>query len=148
MRAVLFDAAGSVPRGGDISILPGVVETLATLKGCGFKLGVITNTRTPGPVKRRWLDERGVRVPWDCFASSFEVGVEKPHPRIYQIALEQCSVSPAESLLFGHNTGELAGARGVGMMTAAFACPDKDGADFHIQQFADLLAIPFLRIAG
>ncbi len=129
----------------EITLFPGVAETLRALAARGFKLGVITNTTTPTAQKRRWLQSCGVDVPWDSFVSSCEVGVAKPHPRIYEIALAQCAVAPAEGVFVGHDATELAGARAVGLKTVGFDCGADARADDFIVEFADLLELPYLR---
>lgn len=134
-----------VQEAAEIALFPAVAATLRTLKGRGFKLGVITNTATPGCEKRRWLEQSGIDVRFDCFVASCEAGVEKPHPRIYELALAECGVHPGESLFVGHEASELDGARRVGLRTVAFAPPGELEADDSIAGLADLLALPYLQ---
>lgn len=130
-----------------ITLFPGVAATLRTLKARGFKLGVITNTATPTAEKKRRLQSRGVDVAWDAFVSSCEVGVAKPHARIYEVALEQCAAAANDSVFIGHEAMELAGARAVGLRTVAFACSADVRADDRIAQFPELLDLAYLRAA-
>lgn len=129
----------------EITLFPGVADTLRTLKARGFKLGVITNTMTPSLEKRRWLENSGIDVPFDSFIASCEAGVAKPNPRIYEVALAQCRVSPGASLFVGHDAIELAGARAAGMKTVAFGGAADVAADEHIARFAELLEFPDLQ---
>lgn len=46
---------------------------------------------------------------------SFEVGVRKPHPKIYQEALRKAKVTPAESFFISHDKEEVRGARQLGI---------------------------------
>lgn len=46
---------------------------------------------------------------------SFEVGVRKPHPKIYQEALRRAKVTPAESFFISHDKEEVRGARNFGI---------------------------------
>lgn len=46
---------------------------------------------------------------------SFEVGVRKPHPKIYQEALRKAKVTPAESFFISHDKEEVRGARKLGI---------------------------------
>ncbi|MBI4291692.1 MAG: HAD family hydrolase [Betaproteobacteria bacterium] len=137
-RRVLWQEAG------EISLFPEVPETLRTLKARGFKLGVITNTTRTSLQKRRWLENSGIDVPFDSFIASCEVGVAKPHQRIYELALAQCQVSPGASLFVGHEETELMGARAVGMKTIAFGSAAEAG-DEYIARFAELLELPYLQ---
>lgn len=129
---------------GDITLYPDVAETLRTLKARGFKLGVITNTTTSSLEKRRWLEASGIDVAFDGFVASCEIGVAKPHPRIYAAALEQCQVSPEASLFVGHEESELTGARAVGFKTVAFGSA-AEAADVYIARFSELLEFRYLQ---
>lgn len=129
----------------EIALFPAVADTLRILKARGFKLGVITNTATPGREKRQWLEHSGIDVRFDSFVASCDVGVDKPHPRIYELALAECGVAPGASLFVGHDPIELAGARRVGMRTVAFAAAIDAAADESITGFGDLLDLPYLQ---
>jgi len=129
----------------EITLFPGVADTLRTLKTRGFKLGVITNTSAPSLEKRRWLENCGIDVAFDSFIASCEIGVAKPHPRIYQAALAECRVSTSASLFVGHEAAELMGARAVGLKTIAVGSPAYAGADEFIDRFAELLTLPYLQ---
>jgi len=50
----------------------------------------------------------------DEFVLSFEVGVVKPDPRIFEIALAQLGVSPADALMVGDSDENDGGARALG----------------------------------
>lgn len=130
-----------------IALFPGVAPTLRTLKARGLRLGVITNTATPGAEKRRWLADAGIDVWFDSFVASCEVGVEKPQPRIYELALAECGVAADAALFVGHEASELAGARRVGLRTVAFggSAEAAQAADEVIAGFAELLDLPCLQ---
>jgi len=129
---------------GAITLFEGVPSTLRQLQRRGFKLGVITNTRATTTEKLAWFRAQGFELLWDAFISSSEVGVRKPDPAIYHIALQQADVAAADVVFVGHAAAELRGARAVGMRTVAFK-PDHDAvADLVVPSFAALLALPFL----
>jgi len=132
----------------DITLYGGVPETLYELRRRGFKLGVVTDSVSPTAEKLRWFRSRGLALAWDAFANSCEVGVRKPHLRIYQAALEQCGVSPAEALFVGHKASELDGARAVGMLTAAVYRDADAIAEYPLDAFTDLLSLSVLSGAG
>lgn len=53
---------------------------------------------------------------FDFVAASARIGFEKPHPRIFEWALERAGVSPASVLHIGdHVDADVAGAAGVGI---------------------------------
>lgn len=65
---------------------PDVVPTLAALKGRGLKLVVVSNANG----RLRHLFDRLDLTKWfDHVFDSHEWGVEKPNPRLFQLALEQ-----------------------------------------------------------
>jgi len=68
---------------------------LRELKGRGFPVGVVSNwPRGLG----YFLEEFGIRSLVETVVVSDEVGIEKPDPRIFQIAIERLGV-PASSIL-------------------------------------------------
>ncbi len=74
------------------------LQTLEALRPY-FKLGLITN----GPIKtQRPKIERFRLVDYlDLLIVSEEVGVAKPDPKIFQIALEQLELAPSQALYVG-----------------------------------------------
>jgi putative hydrolase of the HAD superfamily len=135
----------------NIVLFPCVPYVLEKLKGRGFKLGIITDASVPQPVKMGWLASRGLNVAWDAYASSMDLGVRKPDPLMYQAAMDQAGVSPAESVFVGHAAHELQGASRLGMTTVALF-PTADAAaaagvvaDVYLTRFIDLLDLPYLQ---
>jgi putative hydrolase of the HAD superfamily len=127
-----------------IEIIPGVPETLLYLKEKGYILGIITDTAMSFSKKLNWFEEHGFGRIWDAVISSKEIGVRKPSPEMYLLAVEQTGVSPAEAAFIGHRKTELDGARAVGLKTIAFNYEDGAVADVYIQNFTDLLTLPLL----
>ncbi len=132
----------------DVVFFDGVKETLLGLKERGLLLGVVTDTYQPTSVKLEWFDEAGIGRVWDAFVSSCEVGVRKPEPDIYRIALHELGIQPEEAAFVGHKASELDGAKAVGMTTIAFNYEENAEADFHIERFNDLLTLPILSERG
>lgn len=98
-------------------ILPGTREVLQRL-GRRYKLGVISNA--DGKVAAV-LERRGIA---DCFANITDsgiVGFEKPHPEIFQAALQAVKAAPEESLYVGDvYSVDYLGATGAGMQAMLF----------------------------
>ncbi len=93
--------------------LPRAHATLRTLQQAGYRLGVISNSdgSAASLLARQGLD-RFFRFVLD----SFLVKVEKPAPRIFQLALEHIGTAPQETVYVGDlYCVDVAGARGVGM---------------------------------
>ncbi len=107
-------------------------------------LGIITDTAQPLHVKLSKLERGGIGHLWDSITPSSEVGVHKPDPQIYHLAMDQLGVTPEHSLFVGHKASELDGARNVGMKTVAFNYDSDAKADFYIQDFSELASLPIL----
>ncbi len=86
---------------------------LQILQDAGCRLGVISNAPHDLPDR---LEELGLARYFDAITYSFEVGVEKPHPRIFRTALERLDVPPSRAIHVGDTYGpDILGARGAGM---------------------------------
>lgn len=106
---------------------PGTADTLAELKGRGFTLGVVSNA--DGRVEQ-FLDYAGLRPHLDFIVDSGRVGIEKPDPRIFQIALERAGAQPQQAVHVGDvYEVDVVGARAAGIQpiflgAAGLAPPD------------------------
>ena len=86
---------------------------LQTLCGHGLTLGMISNSN--GWVEQL-VTENGLRPYFDFVLDSRLVGVEKPDPRIFRIALDRVGVDPAEALYIGDLYSiDVVGPRAAGM---------------------------------
>lgn len=96
-----------------IEPFPDALEAMARLQGAGVKLGICSNLASPyGPVIRKLFPNL------DGYAFSYEVGVIKPDPVIYQSVCSQMNVEP------GHYFG---GERGRVLMIGDSKKCDQDG---------------------
>lgn len=97
-------------------VLPDTVPTLEKLKSAGYYLAVISNS--DGTVEGE-LERAGLTDYLKFVIDSSIVGVEKPHPEIFQIALERSGIKPGEAVYVGDTYptdiggAELAGLRGI-----------------------------------
>ncbi len=104
----------------------GVVETLSALKDRGYKVGLISNCTEE--VSRLW-DSMALAPLFDVAILSFDVGLAKPDPRIYELATERLGVGANDCLYVGDGSdGELSGAAQAGMTAVLMRAPD-DQAD-------------------
>lgn len=95
-----------------------VVPTLRKLRDRGLKLAIVSNTFIPGFSLDRHLDMHGLLEFFPVRIYSSEVGYRKPHPRIFQIALNALGVSPAHAIFVGDLVKtDIVGARRAGMVT-------------------------------
>ena len=96
-------------------LLPGAIETLTTLKARGIKLAVVSNWDS---LLRGILDSLEISPLLDAIVLSGEVGVSKPDPEIYRIALSQLGVNANEAVHVGDSQeNDLQAAQQVGIRT-------------------------------
>lgn len=88
---------------------PDTVEVLRSLKTGGVRTAVVSNIAFD---IRPALQAAGADA--DEIVLSFEVGVVKPDPRIFQIALERLGVEAHEAIMVGDSEENDGGARAVG----------------------------------
>jgi putative hydrolase of the HAD superfamily len=131
-----------------IMLYPSVNETLYTLRQRGFKLGVVTNSSATTTEKLQWLRAAGLDITWNAFVNSHDVGVRKPHARIYRLALDQCGSAAHEAMFVGHDANEIIGARTVGMITVAYGAGASKYADYMIQHVAELCDLAILQCSA
>jgi REG-2-like HAD superfamily hydrolase len=94
-------------------VFPDAYETLEGLQARGLIVGAVSNWVWNLPELLHALDL--VRQ-FDFIAASARIGYEKPHPRIFEWALEQARVEPATVIHVGdHVDADIEGARGVGI---------------------------------
>ena len=78
-----------------------VPPVLAALRERGLKLGIVSNTPWPGHAHLRDLDAHGLTRHFDAFVFSSELGIRKPHARIFKLALQALRVEPREAIYVG-----------------------------------------------
>ena len=103
------------------------LETLSSLKASGVLLGLISNC---GPGTPKLWPEMVFTQFIDVPIRSSAVGLAKPDPRIYRMALNQLEIEPQESLHVGDGMdNELTGARDVGLNPVLLRSADEDFSD-------------------
>ena len=129
-----------------LRMIPGTLETLAALKGRGFRLAVVSNHRA-------WLPEYLSKIGladyyFEAIIVSDVVGYEKPDVRIMQIALEQLCLEAPECLYVGDHPFDVLCAKKTGMDCAWLAAqqavlpesvPYKE--DYRISALSELLSL-------
>lgn len=106
----------------------GVFPALAALRARGLKLTVVSNANGKLEVL---FDRLGLLPCVDCLLDSHVVGVEKPDPRYFQLALQQSGARPETTIHVGDLYHvDVAGARGAGLrgvlLDEAGLYPDAD----------------------
>ena len=97
-------------------VRPGTLEALERLKSRGLKLAVVSNAE--GQVEGDAKDF-GLASFFDTIVDSHVVGVAKPDPRIFHIALKRLGVSPHQARFAGDIYSiDMVGARAAGIEAA------------------------------
>jgi FMN phosphatase YigB (HAD superfamily) len=94
----------------------GLPAALDRVRALGVRVAVVSNSEG---MLEQLLARVGVLGSLDLVLDSGIVGVEKPDPRIFEIALHRFGVAPARALHLGDNFGtDVLGARAAGLRVA------------------------------
>jgi putative hydrolase of the HAD superfamily len=97
-------------------ILPGVVPALEALRTAGLRLVVVSNSE--GTLERL-LEAIGLAPHFDAIVDSWVVGITKPDPRIFHLALERVGVAAGEAVMVGDSlAADIGGATAAGVRAA------------------------------
>ena len=140
---------------------PDVVPTLTALRDRGFRLASVTNRGYSGPDFWEEVRQLGLDELFETIVVSCDVGYLKPHPRIFEIALQRLGVEAAECLMVGDDLrADVEGPKTLGMMAVWRRPPANkrvesptDGRareamvrpDYAVDQMAELLGLPPLQ---
>ena len=106
----------------------GVGETIVKLHQDGFKLGLISNGKTP-------FQEHNFEA----------LGLRKPQVEIFDLACQQLDVLPEQCVFVGDNEiADIQGAKNAGMKTILFDSEQKQistEADHCVQSFQEILTV-------
>lgn len=92
----------------------GLHDTLLSLREQGVRLGVVSNGGESAQEQK--IDALGIRSHFSTVVISGAVGVRKPDPRIFHLALDGVSARAAECWMVGdHPVLDIAGARDAGL---------------------------------
>ena len=72
---------------------------LRHLRKAKIPIGLVSNVTGPSEIFERDLSEKGLRPYFDVVVWSSRVGVRKPNPEIYQIALERLKLEPSRLIV-------------------------------------------------
>jgi len=100
------------------TLIPGAVEILRNLEESGYLIGLISDVAWGLPSRFPLMDlgHYGLDAFFDDMVFSTDVGLRKPNPMIFRIALENLGARNEESVYVGNNLQtDIAGALGAGM---------------------------------
>jgi putative hydrolase of the HAD superfamily len=99
------------------TLFPDALDTLRWLRERGFKVGAVTDRAFGGPRFLAELAEYGLDGYLQVVTISSNVGYLKPHPRIFQHALDALAVAAEETVMVGDSLRcDVAGAKAVRMV--------------------------------
>jgi putative hydrolase of the HAD superfamily len=121
---------------------------LESLRSRGLRLGIVSNAFDPGWLLHRDLEQMGIAERIDFAVFSSEVGKRKPHPEIFQRALDALEVAPEEAMFVGDRLYEdVRGAAEAGMTTVQAlwfrADENLEGGDPDFQAFTQMDVLNF-----
>ena len=102
-------------------VIPGAIEVLQELHERGLKLGIVSNTPLGGVARRLQTASicqlgEGDGVTVDVIVDSYEAGVKKPHPAIFEAAVRGVGVMPDQVAFVGDSLiADVRGSEAVGM---------------------------------
>ena len=144
----LFESFEEASHSGEVCMIEGALETLTRLDAAGIGCALICDTGlTPGRVVRQLLDRQGLLEPLRETIFSDEWSLPKPHPRVFEAALESLGVPANEAVHVGDlRRTDVAGARAVGMGTIRLTAANDDStaladADHVASSHAEVLRI-------
>jgi putative hydrolase of the HAD superfamily len=101
-------------------VRPGTFEALEAFKSAGYRLAIVSNAEGQVEADARRF---GLAPYFDVIIDSHVVGVAKPDPRIFQIALERLGVAPDEVRFAGDIYSiDVKGARAAGIEARLIDC--------------------------
>ena len=116
-----------------LTIQPHAVETISQLKMKGHKIGLLSNCSSETIIL--WYETPFTGI-FDITVFSCAVGLMKPDPRIYHVALEKLQVSPNECLYIADGMdGELKAAAAVGMTPVRISFPHANKNDPYLEDW-------------
>jgi 2-haloacid dehalogenase len=96
-----------------LDVFPEVPQVLARLKAAGRRTAILSNG-TP-PMLAAAVERAGIGPLLDAVLSVEEVGVYKPHPRVYQLAVDRLGVAAAAIAFQSSNAWDAWAASAFGM---------------------------------
>jgi len=100
----------------ELDAYPEVAATLKQLKAGGMRLAILSNG-SPGMLSAA-ADNAGITPLLDAILSVEEVGVFKPHPSVYQLAVDRLGVAANEICFVSSNGWDAYSAKAFGLRVA------------------------------
>jgi putative hydrolase of the HAD superfamily len=117
-------------------------ETREVLTELGSRLPLALVTNGPARLQRAKLAQTGIEDYFDVIVDSETVGIGKPSPEMFEVALRKLGVKPGDAAMIGNDLArDVAGARAAGVRPIWVHRPTDgwgDGDPGDTEQIADL----------
>ena len=130
-----FELLAGLVGGG---VRPEMVDFCTALRSRGLKTGLLTNNARE--FEAAWKAMLPLDDLFDDVVDSSEVGMRKPDPAIYRLALERLGVAPGEAVFLDDAPGNVAAAEAVGMQ-AVLIGQDRADVPLAIDAIEGLLVL-------
>lgn len=108
---------------GELEVYDVMVDAARSLRADGYKTSLLTNNIAEG--RDSWRPMLPLDEIFDDVVDSSEVGMRKPNPLIYRLALDRLGgVAPERAVMLDDFPGNCGGARGVGMAAILVEDPE------------------------
>ncbi len=95
-----------------LALFDETLEVLEALRNQGYRMAIVSN----GMYQESAAKQFGIDIYFDYVIGSMHVGVRKPMPQIFRMALSSLDVLPGEAVMVGDDWhADIMGARGVGI---------------------------------
>ncbi|MCG3401960.1 HAD family hydrolase [Staphylococcus massiliensis] len=131
-------------RNPETTLIPGVVETLTSLKAQGHRLGIITSDNQVGT--KKFLNDFDLTDMFDYLITTDEKSFEKPDPRVLEAFFKETNCTQDDIIIIGDaptdiETGQRVGAQTIGVLTGI---GDRDTLHNATHIIDDITALPEL----
>ena len=96
-----------------LSVYPDAPAMLRAIRGAGFKTAILSNG-APAMLQAA-VDSADLAAQFDAVLSVEDVGVFKPHPRVYQLAVDRLGAAAERICFVSSNGWDIAGAAHFGV---------------------------------
>ncbi|MCE5295795.1 MAG: HAD family hydrolase [Euryarchaeota archaeon] len=99
-------------------LAPGTIDMLERVKGKGYRIGLVSDVAwgLPSDYPLKDLEQFGLDCYFDDLVFSTEVGLRKPHPKMFKLSLYNLGAKAEESFFIGNSIRcDIKGANGVGI---------------------------------
>jgi putative hydrolase of the HAD superfamily len=125
IKVAFFDLGGTLVRG-EREWIPGAQDTLSKMWENGIRLGLISNTKDLSRPEIMDLLPRDFNMSLfenELVIFSSEVHIEKPDPKIFQLAIKRADVKSSECLFCTEELTHIVAAKQEGMQTVLLQKP-------------------------